>query len=69
MDKVQEKLNAFPDTQELREWAQVEGELNDPRILDRLNGFNEDITLALQQGKFLQIFYVNNVYFKFENLN
>ena len=46
MDKVQEKLNAFPDTQELREWAQVEGELNDPRILDRLNGFNEDITLA-----------------------
>ena len=59
MDKVQEKLNTFPDTQELRQWAQAEGELNDPRILDRLNGFNEDITLAPQpqHGKFLQVFY------------
>ena len=63
MDKVQEKLNTFPDTQELRQWAQAEGELNDSRILDRLNGLNEDITPTVQpqQGKFLQVFYFSHI--------
>ena len=63
MDKVQEKLNTFPDTQELRQWAQAEGELNDPRILDRLNGFNEDITPTVQpqHGKYVKSFFMFNI--------
>ena len=53
MDKVQEKLSSFPDTQQLKQWAEFEGELNDPRISDRLTGFDEYIMPPVQplQGK------------------